>query len=131
MCSSSNVIILRHMDMQMTPISTDAGSLVQRVSVCIDEVSVRMKANRLQLNPTKTEVLCCASSRHQHLIPTESVRVGDVSVSPVTAVRDLGVYIDADVSMRIHVTNTIRTCFSALRQIRSVQHALLSLQADH
>ena len=83
-----------------------------------------MKANRLQLNPTKTEVLWCASSRRQHLIPTESVRVGNVSESSVTAVRDLGVYIDADVSTRTHVTNIIRACFSALRQIRSVRRDL-------
>jgi len=73
---------------------SEAGSLVQQVSVCTDEVSAWMKANRLQLNPAKTEVLWCASTRRQHLIPTESVRVGDASVSPVTAVRDLGVYID-------------------------------------
>ena len=63
---------------------------------------------------------------------TEYVRVGDVSVSPVSAVCDLGVYMDADVSMRTQVTNTVRACFSALRQIRSVrqalpQHALLTL----
>jgi len=62
----------------------------------------------------------------------ESVRVGDVSVSPVTAVQDLGVYIDDDVSMRTHVTTTRRACFLALRQIRSVrralpQHALFTL----
>ena len=46
--------------------------------------------------------------------------------------RDLGVYIDADVTMRTQVTNTVRACFAALRQIRSVrwslpQHALLTL----
>ena len=49
-----------------------------------------------------------------------------------SAVQDLGVYIDADVTMRTHVTSTVRACFSALRQIRSVrrslsQHALLTL----
>ena len=36
---------------------SDAGSLIQQVSVCIDEVSAWMKANRLQLNRAKTEVL--------------------------------------------------------------------------
>jgi len=70
-----------------------------------------MKANRLQLNPANTEVLWCASARRQHVIPTESLRVGDASLSPVTAVRDLGVYIDADVTMRTHVINTVRACF--------------------
>jgi len=83
-----------------------------------------MKANRLQLNPAKTEVLCCASSRRQHQIPTAPVRVGNALVSPVTAARDLGVYIDAGVTMRIQVINTVRACFAALRQIRSVTRSL-------
>ena len=90
------------------------------------------EGKRLQLNLSKTEVLWCASARRQHLVPTASVRVGDVLVSPVTAVRDLGVYMDSDVTMRTHVTSIVRVCFSALRQIRSVrrcltQHALLTL----
>ena len=91
-----------------------------------------MKANRLQLNSAKTEVLWCASSRRQHQIPTGPVRVGDALVSPVTAARDLGIYINAGVTMRTQVINTVRACFAALRQIRSVrrslpQHALLTL----
>ena len=53
-------------------------------------------------------------------------------VSPVTAPRDLSVYIDADGTMRTHGTNTVRACFAALHQIRGVrrslpQHALLTL----
>jgi len=47
----------------------------------------------------KTEVLWCASTRRQQHIPTCPVRVGSTSVFPVTTVRDLGVYLDADVSM--------------------------------
>jgi len=90
-----------------------------------------MKANRLQLNPAKTEFLWCASSRRQHQITTGPVRVGDAVMSPVTASRDLGVYIDAGVTMRTQVINTVRACFAALRQIRSErrslpQHALLT-----
>jgi len=46
--------------------------------------------------------------------------------------RDLGVYIDAGVTMRTKVINTVTACFAALRQIRSVrrslpQHSLLTL----
>ena len=70
------------------------------------------------------EVLCYASSRRQHLVPTVFVRVGDVLVSPVTAVRDLGVYIDGDVTIRTHVTSIVRACFSALPQIWSVRRSL-------
>ena len=55
---------------------SDAGGLAQRVTVCIGEISVRMKANRLQLNLAKTKVLWCTSSRRRHLVPTASVCVG-------------------------------------------------------
>ena len=78
------------MHMQMTPRSMDTVSrLAEWVAVCIDEVAAWKKANRLQLNLAKTEVLWCASSRRQHLVPTASVRVSDVLVSPATAAQIL------------------------------------------
>jgi len=80
--------------------------------------------NRLQLNPAKTEVLWSSSVRRQHQIPTGSACVGDTSVLPVRTVRDLGVYIDADVTTSAHVTAIIKACFAGLRQIRSVRRSL-------
>jgi len=53
------------------------------------------------------------------VIPTTSVRV-----APVTAARNLGIYLDGDVSMCTHVTTTVRACFAMLRQIRSVRYSL-------
>ena len=103
---------------------SDVNILQERVSDCIDEVSTWMMANRLQFNPIKTEVLWCSSARRSHQIPTRQVRVGNSAVLPQSAVRDLGVYIDADVTMSAHVTATIRACFAALRQIRSVRRSL-------
>jgi len=45
-------------------------------------------------------------------------------VLPLSAVCDLGVYVDADVTMSVHVTTTVRACFAALRQIRIVRRSL-------
>jgi len=97
--------------------------LSEQMSACIDDVSAWMKSNRLQLNPAKTEVLWCSSSRRQHQIPSGPVRVGNTSVLPVSAVRNLGVYIDADVTMSTHITAIVRACFAGLRQIRSVRRS--------
>jgi len=77
-------------------------------------------------------MLWCASGRRQHQIPTSPVRIGGTYMLPVSSVRDLGVYIDSNASLRTHVTATIKSCFVALRHIRSVQrclpqHALLTL----
>jgi len=71
-------------------------------------VSAWMAANQLQFNHAKTEVLWCSSSRRQHQVPTDPVSIGNTDVLPVKSVRDLGVYIDADVTMRAHVTTVVR-----------------------
>ena len=47
-----------------------------------------------------------------------------ISVQPVTVVRNLGIYLDGDVSMCTHVTTTVRACFTILRQIRNVHRSL-------
>jgi len=103
---------------------SDVDALQERLSVCIDEVFSWMISKWLQLNPSKTEVLRCSTARRQHQIPTGPVCIGDTSVLPVRTVRDLGVYIDADVTLSAHVTVVIKACFAALRQIRSVLHSM-------
>ena len=103
---------------------SETDELQHRVSDCLDAVSLWMVANRIQLNHEKTEALSCSSARRQHQIPTTPVRVGCTFVQPVTAARKLGIYLDGDVSVRNHVTTTVRTCFAMLRQIRSVRHSL-------
>jgi hypothetical protein len=95
--------------------------LSEQMSVCVDAVELWMRCNRLQLNTAKTEVLWCASSRRQHQIPQSEVRVGTDYITPAASVRNLGIYLDSDVSMRSHVMKTVSGCFAVLRQIRSIR----------
>jgi len=53
-----------------------------------------------------------------------TIRVGSETTSPSTTARDLGVYIDSDLSMRSHVQWTVAGCFAALWQIRSVRRSM-------
>ena len=73
----------------------DAPLLQEQMSVCVDDVALWMRSNRLQLNTAKTEVLWCASSRRQHQIPQVPVRIGDDFIAPATSVHDLGIYLDS------------------------------------
>jgi len=100
---------------------SETDELQHRVSDCLEAVSLWMAANHLHLNHEKTEALWCSSACRQHQIPTTPVRVGCSSVQPDTAARNLGIYLDGDVSMRTHVTTNVRACFAMLRQIRSVR----------
>ena len=98
--------------------------LQRRVSSCVDEVALWMRSNRLQLNAAKTEFLWCSSQRRQHQIPDTPLNVGADAITPVRSVRNLGIYIDSDVSMSTHVSKTVSSCFSALRQIRSIRRSV-------
>jgi hypothetical protein len=80
-----------------------------------------MGSNRLQLNSSKTEILWCASSRCQHQIPTSALSVEGMMVDPVASVRDLGIFIDANLSMVTHVQRTVSQCFAVLRLLGSIR----------
>ena len=43
---------------------------------------------------------------------------------PSTTVRDLGILIDSDVTMRFHVSRTVSSCFAVLRQLRSIRRSV-------
>jgi hypothetical protein len=66
----------------------------------------------------------CATSRRQHLLPASALSVDGVLVDSVTSVRDLGIYIDADLSMRTHVQRTVSWCFAVLRQLRQIRRLI-------
>jgi len=75
----------------------------QRLSACIDNVATWMNTNRLQLDTNKTDLLQCSTAHRQCQLPTTTLRVGPDLVSPSPWVQDLGIFIDADLSMRIQV----------------------------
>ena len=66
------------------------------ISECSADVASWIRSNRLQLNSDKTEVMWCTTDRRQHQLPTAALPIDGVPVDPVSSVRDLGIYIDAD-----------------------------------
>jgi len=92
-----------------SPLSTD--QLLSSISACIDDVAGWMASYRLQLNASKTEIMWCSSVRRQNQRPTSQVRVCNDLVTPSTVVRDLGIYLDSDVSMCSQVARTVSNCF--------------------
>ena len=72
-------------------------------------------------NDVATEVLWCATSRHQHQLPSTGMLIDGIHITPVKSVRDLRIYTDADLSMRMHVKKTVSCCFAALHQLRQIR----------
>lgn len=80
-----------------------------------------MRANRLQLNADKTDVMWCASSRRVSTLPSDPVTIAGVDVVPVSTVRNLGVLIDSDLGSSSHVRLVVSRCFAALRLLRQLR----------
>jgi len=77
---------------------SSSAQLLDRMSECLTDVATWMRSIRLQLNTTKSEVIWCSSTRRQHQIPQSSLVVGSDAVVPVRVVRDLGIYLDSDLT---------------------------------
>ena len=90
-----------------------------------------MQSNRLQLNSDKNEVLWCATTRRQHQLPRSPLLVDGTPINPVQSVRDLGIFIDADLVMRTHLQKTVCRYFAVLRQLRSIRHSVPATMFQH
>ena len=64
-----------------------------------------------------------------HLLSQLPIGVGSDLISPVLVVRDLGIHIDADDSMRSHVMKTKSACFAVLRRLRYLWTVFQSLMS--
>ena len=102
--------------------ATDA--LQERLSMCLDDVARWMESNRLQLNTDKTELLWCATARRQDQLPSAPLRTGTCSVYRASSVRDLGIFIDANLTMQTHVRKTVSACFAVLRQLTGIRRSV-------
>jgi len=94
---------------------------LSEVANCVVAVADWMQSNRLQLDDNKTEFMWCTTDRRQHRLPTVGPIIGSFSATPASTVRDLGVYIDTDLSMSTHVRRTVSRCFATLRQLRTIR----------
>jgi len=110
--------------------------LQRRISVCIEEVVAWMRSNRLQLNTTKTKILWSTTGRRLQQLPQLPLRVGPDQIAPATVVRDLGIYLDSDVSMRSHVAKTARlrccvSCGASVGQCPNPSSSLVLARLDY
>ena len=102
----------------------EAALLAMRMSTCIESVKAWMSANRLRLNPSKTELIWLGSSRRLHHCSSTGMRVSDVDLRPVDCVRDLGVLIDSGMTLARHVNHISGVCLFQLRQLRIIRRSV-------
>jgi hypothetical protein len=105
---------------------TDVPELINQIQSCVLSSFDWFAARRLQPNPSKTEVIWFGTSSNLNkLTGTDlSLQFGADKIEPCTLVRDLGVWLDSELSLKQHISRTVRACFHQLRRLEQTRRVL-------
>jgi hypothetical protein len=108
----------------------DAHSAVERFASCVQNIDHWMNCNRLKMNTDKTQIIWIGTRQQLAKIDISEIQLSTALVSLSTAVTDLGVQIDSQLTMNEHVSALCRSCFFQLRQLWAVRRSLTT-EAAH
>ena len=96
--------------------------VLQRISLCILDISKWMTRNFLKLNVSKTEFIAlCPSNRYANNLYGVRLAVGDKTIVLSSRVMNLGICIDSNFTLASHVNNLVRTCNFHLKNLWRVR----------
>jgi len=97
-------------------------SAAANVENCVRDIEHWMAANRLRLNPEKTELIWLGAKHSLLKIPDGGppLTVGGNHITTSDVVRVLGVLLTPNLSLEKHVTSLSTKCFFQLRQLRHI-----------
>ena len=90
--------------------ATDVDQTILSVQDRISDIKDWMTDNKLQINEDKTEALLFNSSKLQD--PPTSLSICQTTVTFSDSVRNLGFYLDKDLSMKEHINFICKTAFN-------------------
>ena len=93
-----------------------------KLKSCFDDVKKWLSANKLKLNPDKTEFIIFDSKlQHEKLHKSFPVNILGNFLSPVGAVRNLGISFDSNFSFSRHVQNICKSCFAQIKDLKHLK----------
>ena len=108
----------------------DKEQAIIKLQNCIAHIAAWMKANKLQLNEDKTEVVFLCHPRLRHKLQPCSIQVGNAAIDPSCQVRNLGVIFDESMSMTAQVTSICKSMNFQLRSIGRIRKFLTKRSAE-
>ena len=99
-------------------VAPDDPSALDPLLTCLSDITCWMSENFLKLNEGKTEVLIVGSNEQKELIKN---RLGNLTVTNNSTVRNLGVIIDSDLNFNAHMNNVTKIAFFHLRNIARIR----------
>jgi len=125
----SSSILADDSQVYVTTPALDAAAAVVRLSVAIADINDWMKASRPRLNPSKTQVMWLGTKQQLDKIIIKDIPLLSIVVTVVDLARNLGVNIDSQLSMDVHVAAVCRSGYYQLRQLRPLTRSLSTAAA--
>ncbi len=97
---------------------------ISAMEACITDVRSWMLINRLMINDSKTEVMLIGTRQQLEKVTVEGVKVGNVTITPVSCVKNLGVHQDQNLKMDKHVAVICSKSFYQLYKLRKIRRFL-------
>ena len=97
---------------------SDVHDLIFSVEKCIDDIKQWMHDNKLKLNDEKTEVILINPKHYE--IPFDHLTIGTENIDFADSAKNLGVYIDKDLSMECHISNLSKAVYLEIRKIKTM-----------
>ena len=92
------------------PDPASARTAIANLEVCCSAVKAWMTSNMLKLNDDKTEIILLGPDTRRKKLGISEMRVCDSQIVFADTVRDLGLTLDADLSMTSHINQVVKTC---------------------
>ena len=101
----------------------DRAGAISKLEACVNDIKNWSTANDLKLNDDKTEVLHIAS-RFRNSSAISSVNINESQIEPASNARNLGIILQNDLMMDVHVNNICRAASHALYKIGQIRRYL-------
>jgi len=105
---------------------SNVHSALHQLRNCVSDVKSWCSSRRLQLNDDKTDLAWFGS--HANLAKLANVdcslSVGDVIVKPSKVVRNLGVLLDSELTLKQHISKVASCCYYHIRRLRQVSRVV-------
>ena len=116
---------------------------VAAIEHCTHDIRKWMSQDKLLMNDAKTELLLIGTRQQLAKVRIDSITIGNSDIAPQSPVRNLGVWLDCNLSMGDHITKTSSVAFYYLYNIRRIRkylskectetliHAFISSRIDY
>jgi hypothetical protein len=121
----------------------DFSQTLLRMQNCVTTVKNWMTAHKLKLNDDKTEVLYLTSPYYTDLFSQQEFKIGEISIVPTSAARNIGILFDCTLSMTQQINSICRVAHFHLRNLGAIRkfitqdacekliHAFISSRLDY